>query len=162
MENSNTFYDRLLRDQFNEEEQLDIVSKDPCLIMHMHDASIKVQEVAIRKDPNVIRHIRDQSEYIKMVAINQGCLLKYIKEPDYTIIYEAIDINPINIVYVNYNSISFDGSLLTLAIHRGAIAMFIKSLETNDCDKNKAVLESLVNKQNYNFQKENSKNCTIS
>ena len=24
MENSNTFYDRLLRDQFNEDEQLDI------------------------------------------------------------------------------------------------------------------------------------------
>ena len=34
--------------------------------------------------------------------------------------------------------------------------MITKSLETNDCDKNKAVLESLVNKQNYNFRKENS------
>ena len=57
MKNSNTFYDRLLRDQFNEDEQIDIVFKDPCFIMHMHDTSIKVQEVAIGKDPNSIRHI---------------------------------------------------------------------------------------------------------
>ena len=89
-----------------------------------------------------------------MFAIKQGCLLKYIKEPDYNMMYEAIDINPINIVYVDYDSISFDGSLLTLAIHRGAISMITKSLETNDCDENKAVLEALVNKQNYNFRKE--------
>ena len=122
--------------------------------MHMHDASIKVQEKAIGKDPNAIRHIRDQSEYIKMFAIKQGCLLKYIKEPDYNMMYEAIDIIPINIIYVDYNSISVDRTqLLDLAIHRGAISMISKSLETNDCDKNKAVLESLMNKQNYNFRK---------
>ena len=89
-----------------------------------------------------------------MFAIKQGCLLKYIKEPDYNMMYEAIDIIPINIIYVDYNSISVDRTqLLDLAIHRGAISMISKSLETNDCDKNKAVLESLMNKQNYNFRK---------
>ena len=45
-ENLNIFYNRLLRDQFNEDEQIDIVFKDPCFIIHMHNASIKVQEVA--------------------------------------------------------------------------------------------------------------------
>ena len=40
--------------------------------------------------------------------------------------------------------------------------MITKSLETNDCDKNKAVLESLVNKKNYNSRKKHSKNCTVS
>ena len=126
MENSNTFYDRLLRDQFNEEEQLDIVSKDPCFIMHMHDASIKVQEVAIRKDLNAIRHIRDQSEHIRWLAIKQGCLLKYIKEPAYSMMYEAIDINPINIVYVDYDSFLIGTPLLNLAIARGAISKIEK------------------------------------
>ena len=159
MENSNTFYDRLLRDQFNEEEQCDIVSKDPCFIMHMHDASKKVQEKAISKDPNSIRHIHDQSEYIKMFAIKKGCLLKYIKEPDFNMMYEAIDINPINIVYVDHDSLLFGGTLLDLAINRGAISMILKSLETNDCGKTYAVFKCLVDRQN---EEENSKNCTIS
>ena len=79
----------------------------------MHDASIKVQEKAICKDPYAIRYIRDQSEYKKMFVIKQGCLLKYIKEPDYNMMYEAIDINPINIVYVDYNSISLDRTKIT-------------------------------------------------
>jgi hypothetical protein len=38
MENSHTFYDRLLKNQFNEDEQLYVVSKDPSYIMHMFDA----------------------------------------------------------------------------------------------------------------------------
>ena len=44
------------------------------------DASIKVQKVAILKDPNTIRYIRDQSYEIQLFAIEQGCLLKYIKD----------------------------------------------------------------------------------
>ena len=74
MENSNTFYDRLLKNQFNEDEQLDIVSRDPCYIIHMFDATTKVQEEAIRKEPNAIRYIRDQSEHIKFFAIKKGCI----------------------------------------------------------------------------------------
>ena len=90
MENSNIFYDRLLRDQFNEEEQLDIISKDPCFIMHMYDPSKKVQEIAISKDPNAIRYIHYQSEYIKRFAIKKGCLIKYIKEPTYNMMYRVL------------------------------------------------------------------------
>ena len=125
MENSNIFYDKLLKNQFNEDEQLDIVSKDPYLIMHMFDASIKVQEQAIIKEPNTIRHISDQSEYIKMFAIKQGCLLKYIKEPDFNMEIEAITINPINIIYID----DPDTSLLDLAITCDACSIIEKSLE---------------------------------
>jgi hypothetical protein len=164
MENSNIFYDRLLRDQFNEEEQCDIVSKDPCFIMHMHDASIKVQEKAICKDPNAIRHIRDQSEYIKRFAIKQGCLLKYIEEPDIYMKYDAIDKNPINIKYSDYDSSILSETLLNLAIDRGALEIFNKLVKTNNCEKTRAVWLDLENRHSKNLQKEyrENKNCTIS
>ena len=157
MENSNTFYDRLLRDQFNEEEQLDIISKDPCFIMHMHDASIKVQEKAIGKDPNVIRHIRDQSKRIQWLAIEQGCLLKYIKEPDINMMCEAIIKNPINIMYVNYECLICGEYFLNLAIESGAESILEKSLETNNCEQSKAALEAVKERRYKNFLKNKKK-----
>ena len=164
MENLNTFYDKLFKNQFNEDEQIDIVSKDPCLIMHMFNATTKVQEKAISKEPNTIRHISEQSDYIKMFAVKQGCLLKYIKEPGIVMMFEAININPINIVYVDYDSLLFGTELLDLAIDRGAESIIRKSLETNNCEKSKAALEALDKRHSYNLRKENSKhkNCTIS
>ena len=153
MENSNNFYDRLLRDQFNEEEQLDIISKDPCFIMHMHDASIKVQEKAIDKDPNVIRHIRNQSEHIQWFAIKQGCLLKYIKEPDINMMCEAIDKNPINIMYVNYECLICGEYFLNIAIESGAESILEKSLETNNCEQIKDALEAVKERRYKNFLK---------
>ena len=126
-------------------------------VLFIIHASKKVQEKAISKDPNAIRHIHYQSEHIKMFAIKQGCLLKYIKQPDYNMMYEAIDINPINIIYVEIDNEYVDRTqLLDLAIHRGARSIIEKSLEINDCEKNKAVLEALYKRINYNFRKENS------
>ena len=153
MENSNTFYDRLLRDQFNEEEQLDIISKDPCFIMHMYNASIKVQEKAISKDPNVIRHIRDQSKRIQWLAIEQGCLLKYIKEPDINMMCEAIIKNPINIMYVNYECLICGEHFLNLAVESGAESILEKSLETNNCEQIKDALEAVKKRRYKNFLK---------
>jgi hypothetical protein len=159
MENLNTFFDKLLKNQFNEDEQIDIVSKDPCLIMHMFNATSKVQEKAISKEPNTIRHISDQSEYIKMFAIKQGCLLKYIKEPDFNMKIEAIMINPINIIYID----NPDMSLLDLAFTCGAYSIIKKSLETNNCEKSKATLKALDDRHFYLLKKDrNDKNCTIS
>ena len=159
MENSNIFYDKLFKNQFNEDEQLDIVSKDPCLIIHMFNATSKVQEKAISKEPNTIRHISDQSEYIKMFAIKQGCLLKYIKEPDFNMEIEAIMINPINIIYID----DPDTSLLDLAITCDACSIIEKSLETNNCEKSKATLKALDDRQYYLLKEDREhKNCTIS
>ena len=159
MENLNTFNDRLLKNQFNEDEQLDMVSKDPCLIIHMFNATTKVQEQAIIKEPNTIRHISDQSEYIKMFAIKQGCLLKYIKEPDFNMEIEAITINPINIIYID----DPDTSLLDLAITCDACSIIEKSLETNNCEKSKATLKALDDRQYYLLKEDREhKNCTIS
>ena len=160
MENSNIFYDKLFKNQFNEDEQLDIVSKDPCLIMHMFNATSKVQEKAISKEPNTIRHISEQSEYIKMFAIKKGCLLKYIKEPDFNMKIEAIMINPINIIYID----DPDDDLLDLAFTCGAYSIIKESLETNNCEKSKATLEALDDRHYYLLKKDmnNNKNCTIS
>jgi hypothetical protein len=159
MENSNIFYDKLFKNQFNEDEQLDIVSKDPCLIIHMFNATSKVQEKAISKEPNTIRHISDQSEYIKMFAIKQGCLLKYIKEPDFNMEIEAIMINPINIIYIDDPDIA----LLDLAITCDACSMIEESLETNNCEKSKATLKALDDRQYYLLKEDREhKNCTIS
>jgi hypothetical protein len=159
MENSNTFYDRLFKNQFNEDKQLDIVSKDPCLIIHMFNATTKVQEQAIIKEPNAIRHISDQSEYIKMFTIKQGCLLKYIKEPDFNMEIDAIMINPINIIYID----DPDTSLLDLAITCDACSIIEKSLETNNCEKSKATLKALDDRQYYLLKEDREhKNCTIS
>ena len=156
---SNTFFDRLLKNQFNEDEQLDIVSRDPCLVIHMFNATTKVQEQAIIKEPNTIRYISDQSEYIKMFAIKQGCLLKYIKEPDFNMEIEAIMINPINIIYID----DPDTSLLDLAITCDACSIIEKSLETNNCEKSKATLKALDDRQYYLLKEDrNDKNCTIS
>ena len=143
MENSNIFYEKLLKNQFNEDEQLDIVSKDPSYIMHMFDTSLKVQKEAILKDPNTIRYIRDQSYEINMFAIKKGCLLKYIKEPTVNMEYEAIEKNPINIVYCDYNSLIYGGDLLDFAIACNAITMIIESLRINECDESKATLDKL-------------------
>jgi hypothetical protein len=159
MENSNIFYDRLLRDQFNEEEQLDIVSKDPSYIMHMFDATTKVQEKAIIKEPNVIRYIRDQSEHIKMFALKHGCLLKYIKEPTVNMEFEAIQINPINIVYSNHNSSFYGKELLDYAIQCNAIRKINESLETDDCDKCKATLEKLYDRRRVKYLEEERLKC---
>ena len=150
MENSKDFYDRLLKDQLNEDEQLDIVSKDPPYNMHMYDTTIKVQEAAIRKDPNAIKYIHDQSDHIKMFAINQGCLLKYIKKPAYSMDVEAIKINCINIAYVRVQRTE----LLDYAIELGAIGKISKSLETNDCDKFKATLDVLYARQCVKYLEE--------
>jgi hypothetical protein len=159
MENLNTFNDRLLKNQFNEDEQLDMVSKDPCLIIHMFNATTKVQEQAIIKEPNTIRHISDQSEYIKMFAIKQGCLLKYIKEPDFNMEIEAITINPINIIYID----DPDMSLLDLAFTCVAYSIIEESLETNNCEKSKATLKALDDRQYYLLKEDREhKNCTIS
>jgi hypothetical protein len=164
MENSNIFYDKLLKNQFNEDEQLDIVSKDPSYIIHMFDASIKVQKEAILKDPNTIRYIRDQSFEIKMFALKKGCLLKYIKEPTVNMEFEAIQINPINIVYID----NPDVDLLDYAIGCRAISEISKSLKTNDCDKCKATLDVLYTRQYVKYlEKERLKckkdsYCTIS
>ena len=127
--------------------------------MHMFNATSKVQEKAISKETNTIRHINDQSEYIKMFAIKQGCLLKYIKEPDFSMKIEAIMINPINIIYID----DPDMSLLDLAFTCGAYSLIEESLETNNCEKSKATLEALNDRQYYLLKKDmNNKNCTIS
>ena len=159
MENSNIFYDKLLKNQFNEDEQLDIVSKDPSYIMHMFDASIKVQKEAILKDPNTIRYIRDQSFEINMFALQKGCLLKYIKEPTVNMEFEAIKKNPINIVYSNHNSSFYGKELLDLAIECNAIAMIIESLRINECDKSKATLDKLCDRQYTKYLEEEKLKC---
>ena len=125
MENSKDFYDRLLKNQFNEEEQLDIVRKDPSYINYMIDASINVQEAAIWKECNTIRYIRNQSEWIKVFAINQNCLFKYIENPSIKIKEHAIKKHPINIIYIDCPS----NYLLDLAIDEKAIKFIRESLE---------------------------------
>ena len=100
MENSKDFYDRLLKNQFNEQEQLDIVRKDPSYINYMFDASINVQEAAIWKECNTIRYIRNQSEWIKVFAINQSCSFKYIENLSFEIKVCAIKNIPL-ILYIS-------------------------------------------------------------
>ena len=125
----------------------------------MFDASIKVQKVAILKDPDTIRYIRDQSIEIKMFALKQGCLLKYIKEPTVNMEFEAIQINPINIVYSNHNSSFYGKELLDYAIECSAIRKIKESLETNDCDKCKATLEKLYDRRRAKYLEEERLKC---
>ena len=156
MENSNIFFDKLLKNQFNEDEQLDIVSKDPSYIIHMFDASIKVQKVAILKDPNTIRYIRNQSYEIQLFAIEQGCLLKYIKDKRiYNLQVKSIRINPINIAYID----NPDVDLLDYANGCRAISEISKSLKTNDCDKCKATLDVLYTRQYVKHLEEERLKC---